>query len=273
MAAVFVKKVRERKKECQRVWPILFLPFLFLFFFFFLILRTLSIMSVDNVSVSLSRLALAKAIKTADSDEPGAEPWNKSVIFHQSHISQAMLESVQYPQRHPRQRQNRIQPMTRRRPDQRKSAPITQYRPQPPVKKKQPITTASGKYSEEKPCHFSSFLAPIFGEHKQIPANSINLHVYLLFCFVVSSHSSADDDDDDNTSEDIDLAKELAAISIQRPPSAPLLRDNNRKFHKTPQPSDDDEDDTSGMPERKTTCLVHGIWEASDLSVCFPNFR
>ncbi|KAL1929469.1 hypothetical protein VTP01DRAFT_1607 [Rhizomucor pusillus] len=54
--------------------------------------------SVDNVSVSLSRLALAKAIKTPDHDDPDAEPWTKSIIFYQSHIHKSMRETVQNPQ-------------------------------------------------------------------------------------------------------------------------------------------------------------------------------
>lgn len=55
--------------------------------------------SVDNVTVSLSRLALAKAIKTPDDDDKDAEPWTKSIIFYQSHIPQSMRETVQNPHR------------------------------------------------------------------------------------------------------------------------------------------------------------------------------
>ncbi|KAI8328999.1 hypothetical protein BC941DRAFT_443973 [Chlamydoabsidia padenii] len=73
-------------------------------------------MSSENISVSLSRLALAKAIKTPDADEEESEPWAKSVIFHQSHISPGMLENVMNPQQqrrpqqqHPRYRQQQQQ--------------------------------------------------------------------------------------------------------------------------------------------------------------------
>ncbi|RUO96143.1 hypothetical protein BC936DRAFT_142543 [Jimgerdemannia flammicorona] len=45
--------------------------------------------AVDNITVNFSRLALAKAIKTPDAGEDDAEPWQKSVIFHQSHIPQS----------------------------------------------------------------------------------------------------------------------------------------------------------------------------------------
>ncbi|CEG84338.1 hypothetical protein RMATCC62417_18156 [Rhizopus microsporus] len=55
-------------------------------------------MSLEDVSVSLSRLALAKAIKTPDTDEIEAEPWSKSVIFHQSHITDDMKNSIMNPQ-------------------------------------------------------------------------------------------------------------------------------------------------------------------------------
>jgi hypothetical protein len=53
-------------------------------------------MPLEDVTVSLSRLALAKAIKTPDGDEQ--EPWSKSVIFHQSHINQDMRNSILNPQ-------------------------------------------------------------------------------------------------------------------------------------------------------------------------------
>ncbi|KAI7865137.1 hypothetical protein BDF14DRAFT_1089596 [Spinellus fusiger] len=54
-------------------------------------------MSLENISVSLSRLALARAIKTPDDKE--CEPWTKSVIFHQPHVDAAMRELKQNPQR------------------------------------------------------------------------------------------------------------------------------------------------------------------------------
>jgi hypothetical protein len=41
---------------------------------------------MDQVQHSLSRLALAKAIKTPTVGEEEAEPWNKSVIFNQPFI-------------------------------------------------------------------------------------------------------------------------------------------------------------------------------------------
>lgn len=62
-------------------------------------------MSSENISVSLSRLALAKAIKTPDAGEEESEPWAKSVIFHQSHISPGMLENVMNPQQQRRPQQ------------------------------------------------------------------------------------------------------------------------------------------------------------------------
>ncbi|KAG1467134.1 hypothetical protein G6F55_000013 [Rhizopus delemar] len=46
----------------------------------------------------LSRLALAKAIKTPDGNEQEAEPWSKSVIFHQPHINQNMRNTIVNPQ-------------------------------------------------------------------------------------------------------------------------------------------------------------------------------
>lgn len=55
-------------------------------------------MPLEDVSVSLSRLALAKAIKTPDGNEQEAEPWSKSVIFHQPHINQNMRNTIVNPQ-------------------------------------------------------------------------------------------------------------------------------------------------------------------------------
>lgn len=64
-------------------------------------------MSTDDVSVSLSRLALAKAIKTPDSGEDDAEPWSKSIIFHQAHIDPQMRYSIENPQHQQQQQHNR----------------------------------------------------------------------------------------------------------------------------------------------------------------------
>ncbi|KAG0168675.1 hypothetical protein DFQ28_004337 [Apophysomyces sp. BC1034] len=64
-------------------------------------------MSTDNITCSLSRLALAKAIKTPDNGEEDSEPWNKSIIFHQSHIPQRMRESIQNPQMYRHQQKRR----------------------------------------------------------------------------------------------------------------------------------------------------------------------
>ncbi|KAG1078323.1 hypothetical protein G6F42_024322 [Rhizopus arrhizus] len=55
-------------------------------------------MSTEEVTVSLSRLALAKAIKTPDAGEEEAEPWTKSIIFHQPHIDEQMRNSIINPQ-------------------------------------------------------------------------------------------------------------------------------------------------------------------------------
>lgn len=78
-------------------------------------IRNMSTYDVDNVTVSLSRLALAKAIKTPDEEDGAdAEPWVKSVIFHQSHVSDAMRDSIEHPGRKSRhmmqQQQQRARP-------------------------------------------------------------------------------------------------------------------------------------------------------------------
>ncbi|KAI7884258.1 hypothetical protein K492DRAFT_204776 [Lichtheimia hyalospora FSU 10163] len=78
-------------------------------------------MSVDHVSVSFSRLSLAKAIKTSDThdgSDDAHEPWNKSVIFHQPHIESKMLQTMQKPMRRllsrhfPKRRSAPISPST-----------------------------------------------------------------------------------------------------------------------------------------------------------------
>lgn len=63
-------------------------------------------MSVENVPVRLSRLLLAKAIKTPDPDEKDAEPWMKSIIFHQSHITPDMRTALFQPRRQANQKRN-----------------------------------------------------------------------------------------------------------------------------------------------------------------------
>ncbi|KAG2218610.1 hypothetical protein INT45_013918 [Circinella minor] len=50
--------------------------------------------SVNNVRVSLSRLALAKALKTPDENEQQQDSWEYSIIFYQSHISHEMLQQL-----------------------------------------------------------------------------------------------------------------------------------------------------------------------------------
>ncbi|KAI7849617.1 hypothetical protein BDC45DRAFT_539891 [Circinella umbellata] len=50
--------------------------------------------SVNNVRVSLSRLALAKALKTPDENEQEQDSWEYSIIFYQSHISREMLQQL-----------------------------------------------------------------------------------------------------------------------------------------------------------------------------------
>jgi hypothetical protein len=88
---------------------VLFLTSIPFFFHFFFITR----MSTDDVSVSLSRLALAKAIKTPDSGEDDAEPWSKSIIFHQAHIDPQMRYSIEHPQHQQQQQHNRRRGLTK----------------------------------------------------------------------------------------------------------------------------------------------------------------
>lgn len=96
----------------------------------------MSSLNTDNVTVSLSRLALAKAIKTPDEGETEAEPWTKSVIFHQSHVSDSMRQSMLFPnqprsrQQHHRQSrhlQDQGRPMGARRRSRSSSQLLDQY--------------------------------------------------------------------------------------------------------------------------------------------------
>lgn len=48
---------------------------------------------------ALARVALAKAIKTPDENEPEAEHWTKSIIFNQPFLKQ--LQKQQQQQKHP----------------------------------------------------------------------------------------------------------------------------------------------------------------------------
>lgn len=120
-------------------------------------------MSTEEVTVSLSRLALAKAIKTPDAGEEEAEPWTKSVIFHQAHIDAQMRNSIQNPhqqqprrkgnnnkQRYPQQQQQQQQqyraapPMNRVRSDERNHQRIQQpQQQQQQLHQQQPLRTSS----------------------------------------------------------------------------------------------------------------------------------
>jgi hypothetical protein len=85
-------------------------------------------MSTEDVTVSLSRLALAKAIKTPDAGEKEAEPWTKSIIFHQAHIDPQMRQSILNPQQ---QRRNNRQPRQQYRQQQHHQQPQPQQQRYP----------------------------------------------------------------------------------------------------------------------------------------------
>ena len=93
-------------------------------------------MSLDNVTVNMSRLALARAIKTPDGDDTEADPWNKSVIFHQSHIPQAIEQHKGHRRGHGQHaaRQNHShRPQHDRMPQQRTPPPAQRPRSQAQV--------------------------------------------------------------------------------------------------------------------------------------------
>lgn len=93
-------------------------------------------MSLDNVQVNMSRLALARAIKTPDGDDTEADPWNKSIIFNQSHIPQAI-------EQHRRQEHKRSSPAPRQ---GRKSRPPQQkISPQPTLPQQRKTSSQPGK--------------------------------------------------------------------------------------------------------------------------------
>jgi ribosomal protein L12E/L44/L45/RPP1/RPP2 len=70
------------------------------FFYFLLSSLFLYKMSQDQqqkqIQHSLSRLALAKAIKTPEEGDSEAEPWSKSVIFNQPFIKQLQKQKQQF---------------------------------------------------------------------------------------------------------------------------------------------------------------------------------
>lgn len=84
-------------------------------------------MSAEAVSVSLSRLALAKAIKTPDANEEEAEPWSKSIIFHQSHIDDQMRNSILNPSSNKNRRRPHNQPLLKQ---QNRASPMNRSRPE-----------------------------------------------------------------------------------------------------------------------------------------------
>jgi hypothetical protein len=91
----------------ERAFIYLFFPFSFLLFYY------KKQMSQDRqqykVQHSLSRLALAKAIKTPEDGDLEAEPWNKSVIFNQPFISDLHKQKHQLLQ-HRRDKSSELKP-------------------------------------------------------------------------------------------------------------------------------------------------------------------
>jgi hypothetical protein len=61
---------------------------------------------MEQIQHSLSRLALAKAIKTPGAEEQEAEPWNKSIIFNQPFIKELQQYS-RYQLAHPQKKNKR----------------------------------------------------------------------------------------------------------------------------------------------------------------------
>lgn len=83
-------------------------------------------MSLDNVTVNMSRLALARAIKTPDGDDSDADPWDKSVIFHQSHIPQAIEQYKGQRRGHTSPNQRQYHKSRQGRIPQQRATPTTQ---------------------------------------------------------------------------------------------------------------------------------------------------
>lgn len=229
-------------------------------------------MSTHDVTVSLSRLALAKAIKTPDAGEKDAEPWSKSIIFHQSHIDSNMINSIvnpqqqnkyrgngrnqkpqgRYPQQpllqqqqqqHPQQQQRRPNPplMNRTRSDDSNmynNQTPSQTRFQPPQQNKSNVrssgqSTSSG--SNNGASYSSSKLANNPKQRRIVPS---------------------DDEEEESEEEDSEEEDQLSPMKSSQPslvlnlkqnisanslPSKAPVKDKGKAPSRIPQPSDDED--------------------------------
>ncbi|KAI8099621.1 uncharacterized protein BX664DRAFT_355026 [Halteromyces radiatus] len=238
-------------------------------------------MSVENISVSLSRLALAKAIKTPDTGEDESEPWTKSVIFHQSHISPGMRENMMNPQQqqqrrqqhgrhHQRQQQQRSYPSRQqdyhRHSRQLLDQPSNTTRREKSYQNMSRPASTFGLVSQSQLGHEeqrqqetpspSSNMAQQQQQQRRSPKNQRHLY------------ASSDDDDEEEEEEEDDDASSQSSVPTNQSSQVPPLKDIghtnlmptseqenqpitsssnmlNKKKKITPVASDDESDDDS----------------------------
>ncbi|CAM0140130.1 unnamed protein product [Umbelopsis sp. WA50703] len=194
-------------------------------------------MSLDNVQVNMSRLALARAIKTPDGDDTEADPWNKSVIFNQSHIPQAIEQRR-------RQERNRGTPV----PRQARSSRLQQEKVSPPPSLQQQRRPSPQPVNGRKAGLRKTYIPSDDEEEDE-----------------EEEESDEDEEDESSNSEDEKLnsrTKKSAPVSQTLHMEEPTNTSNMKQARKQPLPSDDedssgsenedDEDDDSSVDATST---------------------
>ncbi|KAI8990184.1 hypothetical protein BDB01DRAFT_498504 [Pilobolus umbonatus] len=214
-------------------------------------------MSTNDVTVSLSRLALAKAIKTPDVGEKDAEPWSKSIIFHQSHIDSNMIQSIVNPQQQNKYRGNgRNQKQQPRYPQQHQQHQQQQQqqqqhqqhqrRPNPPPMHRT-RSDESTMYNNQTPSQTRFQPQPQKSNVRsssQSTSSGSNGPASLASAKLASSkakHRIVPSDDEEESEEEESEDEEQKEIPVKQSPIQP--KDKGKAPSRIPQPSDDDEEE------------------------------
>ncbi|KAI8068047.1 hypothetical protein BC940DRAFT_333259 [Gongronella butleri] len=213
-------------------------------------------MSSEKITVSLSRLALAKAIKTPDDTDEG-EPWFNSIIFHQSHVTQDMIDAMvrgpqqqQHGRRHHRPQQQHQQQQQQQARQQRPSHHPQQQRQSQLLPPQRPSTSLEPRTRQTLPKdhpHRRSTPLQTFHNHRSsemLGSSSRGKRIddlpprpstaSALRTMTKPRYASDDDEDDDedekdnesdndsDSSEDMPLHHTLQASSPKPPATTPM---------------------------------------------------
>ncbi|KAI8882827.1 hypothetical protein K501DRAFT_333758 [Backusella circina FSU 941] len=215
-------------------------------------------MSTDDVTVSLSRLALAKAIKTPDAGEDDAEPWSRSIIFHQAHIDPQMRFSIEHPQQQQQHQQNRRRGPNKKAPHGRHSNVHLQQQQEAKIQVTPPMHRARSDemYKHKQPTteRLSSHSASSSSAGHSSPSSTKLTNSKPTRHFVPSDDEEEEDDEESEEEEEEEeekkVVKEKSKDYTENVKSnyeivAPTetKKDKGKAPNRLPQPSDDEEEE------------------------------